>query len=393
LVTKFNNDFFLISRATPVSFDSQPFVRGPKLRRQKPRSVHPTGDGKTFYVLSADKLSLYTGTTETKKAAFESPIEEARDLRVFGDQAVLLDKNGFHLVDSNLKYVAKLAARKVEVKSVALSNGRLAILYSNDLCRIWNVAGTEPEGLGSFENASTVCLSPDGKWAASESNGQLQIYAIDSKFDQPKLNPPIESAVFRWIGGAPAELLIAEDAGDTLRWKQLDPVTGVIADRTDLPADVADFVDFELAPNTQRYVAIQSTNSMSLWVTGNEPLQLNRDQHEFDASKLNNVRSMTFSEIKMDDADAIGTRLVVLANDGSADAAPELRIYLLAKEDSDSGLPGEQPKVAKYRVIEIEGALEKVEGRDLFDVQFSGEGRSLIEVDEDGTSTLLSRPD
>lgn len=391
LITKFNNDYFLISRTTPVAYSAEPFRNKSVLRREKLRTVRPVGNGQDYYVLSTNRLDLYNGTTLAKGADFESPIEEARDLRVYGKNAVLLDKNGFHLIDANLNYVTKLAARKVEVKDVSLSTGRLAVLYTNNLCRVWDVRGDTPQGLGEIENVTTVRLSPDGKWAACESNGQLQVFPIDSKFDKPKLNLPMGGAAFKWTGRPDSELLAASVADGKVTWKQVAPATGAVVDRTDMPTDINDFVDFELAPNTETYVAIQTSSSMSLWVTGDAPFQLTRNDHEFDASKLNDVKAISFSEIKMENPLDIGTRLVVLADDGSVDAAPELRIYLLAKEAPEQAVPGEPMREPRYRVVEIEGALEKSEGRDLIDAGFSGDGRSLIQVDERGTTTLLSQ--
>ena len=394
LITKISRSFFLVSRNEPVSYSREKFQIAAKSRRVQLRTVRPTGDGGNYYVLSSNGLNLYTGTTETKKAEFEFDIQDARDLRVFGDQAVLLDNNGFHLVDSDLNYVTKLADRQEEVATLSLSTGRLAILYTNDLCRIWDVRGQSPAGLGSIDGVQSVKLSPDGKWAVCQTKEGLQVFDIGSKFDIAKMKEPFAGGAFQWNGADESKLIVGEnDAAGTVSWKEIDPVTGASAARAGLPTDIEGLKEFKLAPNTEKYVAINSTSGFSLWATGKIPKRMNKDDNQFDDAKLKNTLAFSFSEIKQDDPTEIGTRLVVMARDGAAgaeDASREQRIFLLASEDAKV-VDGVVTKVAKYRVVEIEGAFDKVEGFKLLDTEFSGDGRSLLQTDDKGISTLLGQ--
>ena len=65
----------------------------------------------------------------------------ARDVRVFGDEAIVLDDNGFHLVDADLENEILIAQRKISAQALSLSNDRLAISYDiGGLCRIMDVS-------------------------------------------------------------------------------------------------------------------------------------------------------------------------------------------------------------------------------------------------------------
>ena len=391
LITKINRKYFLLNATQPVSYQRAEFKLESRSDREKLRSVRSTGNGDDFYVLSSNRLSLYTNTEPKKEATFASPIEDARDLRVFGDLAILLDKSGFHLVDSDLNYVTKLANRRVGVKSVSLSSGRLAVLYDNQFCQVFDVRGETPAELGKVENVESVRLSPDGKWAAISVDQNVSIYSVGSNFDQAKWEPGAGFAAFQWTGKPSSTLLTATEKDGTLDWKEFDPVGEKAVVRNDLPKTANGMTDFKLAPITENYIAIQDEDSISLWATGAEPVRMNKDDHEFDSEPLNDIESFGFSEISGFSKEETGTRFVVLASDGSEGASPDARIYLLAKEDPKAAVDGELAKAAKYRVIEIEGALEKEEGIDLIDAQFSGDGRSLLQVTEKGITTLLTK--
>ena len=404
LVTKVNKRFYLAKRDTTISsvkeetrpdFDRDDFVIAKPQTSDKLRSVRYAGNDNYYFVLSSDRLSLYDGTKSIKTAEFPSivkPIENARDLRVFGDRAVLLDKNGFHLINSDLTYVQKLADRQVEVKALSLSSGRLAVLYSNGLCRVWDVRGEMPQGIGKVENAESVTVSPDGKWVACQVEQSVDVFNITSVFAEPKTKTPYSGGAFHWTGKEKSELLFAIK-GDGIKWQQLDPANGQTRVRGDLPKDVSGLVDFTLAPETENFIAIKTDAGdagklMSLWATGVEPIRLNKTEHGFDETAIRKIQSITFSEIHQTDPEAIGTRLVVLSSDGSG-INPEPRIFLLADEDPPKG--SDEVGEKRYRAIEIDGALESTEGIELIDAQFSGDGRSLLEVHARGTATLLSQ--
>ncbi|MFK7767221.1 MAG: protein kinase [Mariniblastus sp.] len=393
LITKINKNFFLVNRNEPVSYTREKFNIETKSRREQLRTVRPTGDGDNYYVLSSSGLSLYAGTTKTKAAEFDFNIKDARDLRVFGDQAVLLDNNGFHLIDSNLNYVTKLADRQEEVKSLSLSTGRLAILYTNDLCRIWDVRGETPSDLGSVEGVQSVKLSPDGRWAVCQTAGGLQVLDVGSKFTEVKMKVPFAGGAFDWNGDNESNLIVGENAAGKVSWKKIDPASGALAPRAGLPTDIDGLVDFELAPITKKYMAIKSKSGFSLWAVGDELKRMSLEENDFDESELKNAVAFAFSEIRQDKLEDIGTRLVVTAKSSTAvaedDASPEQRIFLLASEDAK--VVDGVAKKAKYRPIEIEGAFDKIEGFQLLDSQFSGDGRSLLQVDDKGISTLLGQ--
>lgn len=395
LITKLSKNYFLTDRVADNEYERDTFSFVSTNNRDRLRSVRSAGVGEdSYFVLSTRELCLYDGTEKQKTANFSNEIVNARDMRVFGDRAVLLDEFGFHLVDTDLNYVTKLADREVEVESVALSNGRLAILYSNKLCRIWNVEGDNPIGVGEIADASSVKLSSDGKWAAIEVNNRIGVYAIKDKFENFKLERPnvevAANSIAQWSGKTTPSLMIAQSENGKTAWMEIDPVTGNSKPRTDLPVDIV--VDkFEVAPNTGRYVAITSDKQMSLWVTGDLPIKLDASQG-FDASRLGDIRSFSFSEIDQEKQDDIGTRLTVLSGTSDESNAEPL-LFLLASDavrlPTAEGEVGDVKSI-KHKVVEIEGALPKRQGLQMLATEFSGDGRSLIQVDENGTSTLLS---
>lgn len=403
LVTKINKDYFLVDMVTPGK-ESLAFVGDGVDVRDKLRSVRPTGDGDSYYVLSSKGLNLYTGTRSrsTDSVTDQFPqIEDARDIRVFGNRAILLDRAGFHLIESvrkddqtRLQYVTMLATREVAVSQVALSGGRLAIVYDNGFCRIWNVQGDRPVAIGTIENAASVQLSPDAKWAVCKSEGQVRVFPIDSQFDRPQLSLPfanLANVSYQWTRRDGIELLLAEAVDGKVTWSQFDPANGIagMRARADLPAEISGLRRFALAPATESYIAIETDEQLQLWLTGEEPKRFTEEDNRFDVSGLNKIESIAFSEIAMEEEAAIGTRLVVLANDGTGNAKSEPVIFVLAKEDAETAEELEQEP--RFQAVKIDGALETTDDRVLLDVQFSGDSRSLLEVDKDGISTLLSK--
>jgi serine/threonine protein kinase/WD40 repeat protein len=392
LVTRFNRNYSL-KPIRPSSDQSEL----PTSDENRLRNVLVAGGTNQYYVLTSNSLALYDKENRVnEESTGEFDPENARDMRVFGDRVIVLDQNGFHLLDKDLTYVTKLAARKAEVQGLSLSGQKLAICYSNKYCRIWNVGGDKPTAIGSVKNASRVELSPDGKWAACLVDDEIRIFDVGSRFNEPKKTLP--AGVFRWSGKPVSKLIVAGKGADRTDWFEFDPTTGERTDRKDLPAKAVNIKDFKLAPLTENFVAIQFEEGMSLWATGEgeDLMQMNLDDHEFDATPLKDIKSITFSEMAQDDPSRIGTRMAVLASDGSQ-TTPIPRIYLLAKqlqENFATGEQGEENSIEeyRYRVVEIEGALQSnvTSALDLKSLDFSGDGKSLIKVDELGTTTLLS---
>jgi len=130
---------------------------------------------------------------------------------------------------------------------------------------------------------------------------------------------------------------------------------------------------------------------------------MTKEAHEFDAAPLRDLKSITFSEIAQDNPEEIGTRMAILAGDG-VEPEPVARIYLLAKQLQENTEAGQAGKAEyRYRVVEIEGALQsnriEIDGDsqsefsnalELKSLQFSGDGKSLLKVHKLGTSTLLT---
>ena len=85
--------------------------------------------------------------------------------------------------------------------------------------------------------------------------------------------------------------------------------------------------------------------------------------------------------------------MVVLGSAG-ADSKVVPRIYLLAKQrlEVDDQQAGDQ-SVYQYRVVEIEGALQSSsnDALELSDLEFAGDGKSLLQVHTKGTLTLISQ--
>ena len=381
LVTRFNRNYFL----KPIRPESDAEEVASESDRRL-RNVLSAGIPKQYYVLTANTLLQYDASQGKSKKSYTP--EAARDMRVYGDKVVILDQKGFHLFDKKLQYVTKLASRKASVESISLSGSRLAICYDNQLCRIWDVSGEQPSSIGSVKNASSIQLSPDGKWAACVVGKELEIFDIASRFDAPKMKLPIKGIV-RWSRKGESRLIVAEANGDATQWSEINPAKDEKIVRKDLPGAVKDILDFELAPLTENFVAIKTATGMSLWATGKTPVEMTRE-HEFDASPLKDVRSISFSEIAQPKPEDVGTRMAVLAGDG-IELDPVPRIYLLArqlKEDSRDGAPRE----FNYRVVEIEGALDTSlsSALKLEALQFSGDSQSLLKVHNRGSSTLLS---
>ena len=104
-------------------------------------------------------------------------------------------------------------------------------------------------------------------------------------------------------------------------------------------------------------------------------------------------KSISFSEIAQEETKAIGTRMVVLGTSASGSRAIP-RIYLLAKQRQNvADQQADAKPVYQYRAVEIEGALEfsSNDALKLSDVEFAGDGKSLLQVHEYGTQTLISQ--
>jgi hypothetical protein len=421
LVTKINKRFYLTGGST-VSQNSKDDAKREirrttsGKRRERLRNVQPMGNDGSQYVLFNQSIEQFDSRGKQQK---RSPLklENARDFRVFGERAVVLDDRGFHLVDSDLSYVTMIARRKVSTQSLALSNDRLAISYDvGGLCRIMDVSGSSPTEIGRFDGASDVELSADGKWATARRDNKLLVFSIENKFDAPVITQPLEADHWhaQWLGTPSPKLLIAMQGEDSvLGWKELEPQPGAVVDsQLKLPRTMGvagRLTSFELAPYSQRYLAIlsddESKQQIALWAVS-ETVAAEQLKEGIESDKLNPL-SISFSEIARDNIEEIGTRLVILndetGNVGSGQAKAN-RVFMLAsdliEDDAEpaalniDGPADEALPVAKkqaYNIFEIEGVIEVTDGRSLIDTKFSGDGRSLLEVDSRGVKVLLSK--
>ena len=390
LVTRLNRKFFL----SGVGSDSQqkPFPR----EEDRTRGVFSTGNANQYYVLATRSLTRYNGVKPNGKRV-ESKSKgdipsNARGMRVFGDRVVVLDQQGFHLFNSELEYVTKLADRRSSVTAVSLSGKKLAILYDNQLCRIWNVGGEKPTGIGRVDSVKRAELSPDGRWAACHVGDEIQIFNVGDVFGAPERKIPLATGTFQWSGKETSSLILAVSKADATTWTEIDPSNGKETARKDLPANLRGVTDFKLAPKTENFVAVTDQDGISLWATGDEPVRMNKEDHEFDSASLKEVRAISFSEIKQPNANEIGTRMALLVGKGNQSSAVP-RIYLLARQKKNA-IEGAKDVLQKedFRVVEIEGALQSGENAalKLGGLEFSGDGKSLLEVHHQGLRTLLS---
>jgi serine/threonine protein kinase/WD40 repeat protein len=403
LVTRLNRKFYLNRLNDDAQKNSQDEFSNRDLEGRL-RNVLSARKADQFYVLATNSLAQNNGLKQVGKAN-EYQLQNARDMRVFGGRVVVLDQKGFHLFDNDLNYVSMLASRKPEVAALSLSQGRLAIQYDNQLCRVWDVSGETPTGVGRVDGVENSQLSPDGKWIACQVGDAIKVFSVDGKFDAPVQSIPRSGGVFHWNGKNQSKLILAAAKDNSTQWSEIDPATGAEQIREDLPSAVSGITDFALAPITENFVAIEQKladgkETLAVWATDSPSVQMNKLDHEFDAAGLGNIASISFSEIGQDDPTAIGTRMAVLA---SKDAKSKLtpRIYLLAKQTqkpeagdaADGPADPAQSPAFRYRVVEIEGALQssRNDALKLKDLKFSGDGKTLIQVHDKGTQTLLSQ--
>ena len=419
LVTRANRKFYL-AKARPLS-QGVASVSAPSFPRMT-KSVRPKGAGSKFYVLHSNRLEEFDDITPTGNSLKFGPDKSetysflnARDIRVFGEQAVVLDDRGFHLVNSKMEYVTKLANRKSSVIALSLSRGRLATIYGaqggkTGKCVIRNVEGERPEVLGSIDDVGTVELSADGKWAACLKESELLIYDVTSPFEGEKSKRAIaRNSAIQWIGGDSPSLLIAQPDEANLAatiWLRIKPENNKVLELDlKLPTKPSLFkgpIDFALAPVTEKYLAINSETGVSLWAISKteDPVDLSGEEIGFKIAAQEIARSISFSEIvdgetklSEDEKKQVATRFVTLS-ENQAEGLEEMRIFLLASKESDVEAAGEGEAAAgaetAYKVREIEGVLEN-DGRNLIDVEFSGDSRTLFQVDDKGVKALLSK--
>ena len=407
-ITKINRQFYVVDmtgnqskKRIQVASSSK---RTSAVDRVRLKSVRPVGDRGQF-VLFNQRLERFDRNGVKENGAGEIEFENARGMRVFGDRAIVLDDRGFHLVDEQLNYVSLIARRKVTTRKLALSNGRLAICYdAGGLCRVMNVDGENPVELGKFSGSKDVRLSPDGKWAASRMDDGVHVFAIDKAFDKPVYQHPIKSDnwAMQWLGNETPKLLVGQQANDVdqLQWQELDLTTGELAEsKMRLPMEVGaegQLDEFELSRQSNKYLSMtlrkdSQRAQVLIWAIAEDAdaTRMGPD-HGFDTSLLN-PEAVSFSELKQDDQQSVGTRLAVMSKPTSGDsAANSTRIFMLYDSVKKNDADGEPPTVS-HRMFEIEGAIEATDGRKLLDAAFSGDGRTLLEVDDRGVKALLSK--
>jgi hypothetical protein len=199
-----------------------------------------------------------------------------------------------------------------------------------------------------------------------------------------------------------SRLLIAiqSDNQKTVVWKEIDLQNGNWQDSPlRLPAELrtaGKLVDFQLSPLTRKYLAIttqthsSSANSLELWALSeqtNAVLLTERDGAPLGQCPT----AVSFSEILQTDRSSIGTQMNLLNRSETANAlraSSQSFVFV----DQVGAAPAEENAAAAhlYQVFEVEGAIDVVDGRQLMDARFSGDGRSLLEVDRKGMKLLLS---
>jgi WD40 repeat protein len=378
--------------------------------RQRLRSVQPAKVAGDQYVLFDQSLGLFDDQGGRRKRP-KIDLSNARDIQVFGNQAIVLDDYGFHLIDDDLNYVTLIARRKIATTAISLSQGRLAVSYDvGGLCRILDVSGEVATEIGRIAGVQQIRLSPDGKWAACQRDSELQIYSIESKFEEPILVQPVMAKNWsvEWIGTTSPQLLVAiqKDEAFQLEWKSIDPRTGeTAAPSIRLPQELegGQLTEFELAQHSQKYLALikqqKGKKELELWAVSAtaDPVLLSSEPR-FMAYDVNPI-TVAFSEIDLENKSEIGTRMIVLNRESDADddsLTASSRIFLLADEQiaDRAGAKAEAGSEAIktiHRVFEIEGVIDVTDGRQLLDAAFSGDGRSLLEVDNRGLKLLLSK--
>ena len=311
-----------------------------------------------------------------------------------------------------------LAARTNKVGLLSLANQKLAIVHQfQKSCRVYDVSGAKPRPVSTeIIGVEEAKLSRDGNWLVARIGDELKFYSAGAadQYAEKFSRALSKGGKFDWIvmNGKQMLLIAEQAAGEGLlatTWTYFDPVanqeTEVRPGAFDhvLPKRLAKLVDFEMAPMTNNYLATHSAEGIQIWAinekfvddeTGEARL-LDKDEAGFDFTTINEVSSITFSEIRpaTDKMEDVGTRLVVLNGKGNAQ---EMSIFLLAselpEESGESNVDGNLAKSsARFKVEKIEGALDDIESRDFLSAEFSGDGRTLLQVDKDGVTALLSQ--
>jgi hypothetical protein len=278
------------------------------------------------------------------------------------------------------------------------------------LCRIFDMSSQRAKELGRFVGANRVQLSPDGKWALCQLDRELQIFAVDRPFEKPSFVQPVDSANWsaEWIGTTQPTLLVAAQADNraNLTWWEIDPTNNQVRQpdvRLPGKLESGQLVEFRLAAHTRKYLSLIKENegvrALELWAITQtaDPVSLS-SLAGLQVSTLNPV-SVSISEVERKKKSEIGTRLIVLnqtPKSAGESKPPTTRIFLLADEQvADASAAPEPGELAAtktmYRAFEIAGVIDVTDGRQLIDSQFSGDGRSLVEVDTRGVKLLLTK--
>ena len=374
------------------------------------RGMRPAIGGRGYYVLDENGIRIedFELKLDDPKAvdSGKRKYKNAKAMRIFGDRIVVFDDEGFHLVKQDLTYETVLAKRKNPVGKLSLSNGKLAVVHKEQSsCRIFDVGNDQPKSLGKIDGIQNVEISRNGEFAAGIKDRVLFVYKITDVFDKELFRRDVASNTqFRWVGSREtSRLLLAEqDANQDADSNQVFPTrwTGIEVDGNRevaieqlAPVNLPRLEGFGLSPLTSKYLVTQSAAGLSLWMVQPElaedgkALLLDRDVANFDVASIPDVRSFAFSEISSANAKDIATRLVVLSSPENAEAAAQELNYLLI---ADEVAEDENQSQARFRVEKIDGALEVEEGRSLISAEFSGDGRSLLQVDGKGITVLLS---
>ena len=398
-----------------------------EVRERSPRTIRYSGGDSEFYVLYPSRLELESGSTS--RAAMDQ-FSNARDLRVFGDRAVVLDDWGFHLVTRNGD-VTRLAPRSSQVIDMSLADGILASIYGgpgevSGLGIIRDVRSERPKVLGRITDCRKVLMSSDGVYAAVLRGEELQLFATGQGFDTPIMTDLAgQHAAMQWIDG---KLLLANSDTGALKWSLFDPANQTKADpnapdaeawaksfvsvayalegktlgaKVVLPTKIdGNLTSFELAPITKRYIGIGSTSGrgFSLWSTYDEAQEIMDTANPMVAGNAK-VRSFSLSEFSNSDwkISEVGSSLAIVSETPTDEGVESsLGFFVLASSeganvDSFAGL--------EYRALPIGGALETtttdsnplIDSSEVLGLKFSGDGRTLIQINANGIKSFLSQ--
>jgi hypothetical protein len=354
--------------------------------------------------------------------------------RVGPTEFVVLDDQGLHLVtvatdDGNPTIVGASPMIEAEVACTAidLCGSKLVATYSNGETIVYDLDvlddTKQPTRIATVAGLNAALLSADGNWLAGKKDGSIVAFNL-KQFDPQKPNYSSGavdgSGVFAWLTnvGEAIErnelLCLTSTPTGALTWQIVDPGTQTTRDPDatwTLPTEIRDenlkgqiaLRSLELSPQTNEYVAVGY---------GTQDAQSSADGHlkvarrgtpgwikeVDDALDGRNILRSSFSQIAVGEAAGtpVATRMALLLDDQGT-ATPT--VFMLAHREFKEAEPVEgeavdpnasaQTKV-EFRFVEFQNLLTELRQHELIDLDFSGDGRTLLSVGKRATRALLS---